>query len=248
MKRPMVIGHRGLCGEAEPENTLKAFKKALESGAEAVEIDVRLTKDKVPIVMHDDDVNRTTNGKGLVDELTLKEIKLLDAGDGEQVPTLQEVVNLINGKAKLIIELKTFSSLRKVAKIIKRNKIESSTTVISFGHLLTKIFKKMCPGVKTGVLFVALPIDPLRAVEEADADYLVSYYQTIIAGSMLYKRIIKKAGKKNIGVIACTVHEKDKMSPKQIQQLAGLGVSGIIANKPEFAINALNEKKSFLKW
>ena len=97
---PSVIGHRGAYNSA-PENTLIAFRKAAQLGARWVEIDVRLSSDKVPVIFHDNEVNRTTNGQGPVGTLTLKSLKKLDAGSyyhtdfsGEKIPTLLETISL----------------------------------------------------------------------------------------------------------------------------------------------------------
>ena len=96
------IGHRGARAYA-PENTLRSFARALELGVNAIEFDVRQTKDGQLIVMHDDKVDRTTTGKGLVKDLSLKEIKELDAGDGERVPAFGEALDFIGGKVDRIL-------------------------------------------------------------------------------------------------------------------------------------------------
>ncbi len=115
MNKPLVIGHRGACAYA-PENTLAAFNLAFEMGADGVELDVTLTQDGVPVVIHDDTVNRTSDGRGLVEEMPLAELKHLDFGkwldskfSGERIPTLAEVLeNLPPGKI-VNIELKTLA-------------------------------------------------------------------------------------------------------------------------------------------
>ncbi len=99
------IGHRGAKAYA-PENTLASFKKALEIGVDAVELDVRKTKDTQLVVIHDADVKRTTNGEGLVNDFTLKEIKSFDAGGGEKIPTFEEALDFLDKKVKVFVELK----------------------------------------------------------------------------------------------------------------------------------------------
>lgn len=101
----MLMGHRG-AKALEPENTLLSIKRALEIGVDAVEIDVHLTKDQEIVVIHDSTVDRTTNRTGPVGSYTLEDIRKLDAGKGEKIPTLVEVIGLTKGKAKLVIELK----------------------------------------------------------------------------------------------------------------------------------------------
>ena len=101
----IVTSHRG-AGFLEPENTLRAIRRAIALGADQVEIDVQLTRDGRLVLMHDATVDRTTNGTGAVADLTLDEIRQLDAGQGEQVPTLDEVLTLTDGKITPQIELK----------------------------------------------------------------------------------------------------------------------------------------------
>ncbi|WP_109831979.1 glycerophosphodiester phosphodiesterase [Reichenbachiella versicolor] len=108
-----VVGHKGASGYA-PENTLASFQKAIDLGADMIEIDVHYTKDGEVVVFHDEEVSRTTNGQGLIHEFTLEEVKQLDAGSwfdpayaGEEIPTLEETLDLIHGKLECIIDIKS---------------------------------------------------------------------------------------------------------------------------------------------
>lgn len=101
----LIFAHRGSSG-TEPENTIRAFRQAIADRADGVELDVHMSSDGVPVVIHDRDVSRTTKGRGNVDELNLGTIKGLDAGNGERVPTLTEVLHLLAGKLKLYVEVK----------------------------------------------------------------------------------------------------------------------------------------------
>ncbi|MDP6506872.1 MAG: glycerophosphodiester phosphodiesterase family protein, partial [Planctomycetota bacterium] len=100
-----VVGHRG-CRGLEPENTLRAFRRGIEIGCDYVETDVRLSLDGQLVIMHDDTVDRTTNGSGKIAELSFEEIRSLDAGEGEQVPTLAEVLETTGRNVQLLCELK----------------------------------------------------------------------------------------------------------------------------------------------
>ena len=100
-----IMGHRGAPAD-EPENTLRSFRRALAVGVAAVELDVQLTKDGRLAVIHDETLDRTTNGRGPVQDFTLAELKRLDAGRGEPVPSLEEVFDLVQGQADLVVELK----------------------------------------------------------------------------------------------------------------------------------------------
>ena len=101
----LKIGHRGAPVYA-PENTLRSFKKALEMGVDSVEFDIRRTKDDVLVVLHDATLERTTNGAGFLRDRTLQEVRVLDAGEGERVPTLAEALEFLKGKTRVTIELK----------------------------------------------------------------------------------------------------------------------------------------------
>ncbi|MCL7455038.1 MAG: hypothetical protein M8467_18535, partial [Anaerolineae bacterium] len=94
------IAHRG-ASAYEPENTLRAFERAIQMGATMLELDVHLSRDGYPVVLHDPDLSRTTGGTGQVSEWNLAELRRLDAGQGERVPTLAEVVDLARGRAQL---------------------------------------------------------------------------------------------------------------------------------------------------
>ena len=117
----LLIGHRG-ASACVPENTLASFLKAVELGCDAVEMDVHLSQDGVPVVIHDDTVNRTTDGKGRVENLTLAQLQLLDAGSGECIPTLQEVLDALRGKVRhVFIEIKDKALAVPVARLIAEN-------------------------------------------------------------------------------------------------------------------------------
>jgi len=117
----IIMGHRGAAA-LEPENTLLSIGRAIEIGVNAVEIDVRLSKDKEIVVMHDSTLDRTTDGTGPVCNFTIDELKKLDAGNGQRIPTLQEVIDFIDNKVELVIELKEEGTFKSVYKLIKRNK------------------------------------------------------------------------------------------------------------------------------
>lgn len=152
-----VIAHRG-ASFFEPENTIRAIEKAIKMGADFVEVDVRMSKDNKPVIMHDPDVNRTTNGKGFVKDYTLQELKKLDAGyqnskfwsrehemfeasqsidcdsrkneifagNGETIPTLDEVISCVNDRVGLVIEIKEPGTEGKILEKINENDLENT--------------------------------------------------------------------------------------------------------------------------
>ena len=147
-----IVGHRGAAGYA-PENTLLSFQAAMDSGCDKVEMDIRVTKDGHAVVIHDATVDRTTNGKGPVLAKTLEEIKRLECGKGQKIPTLREVVDLCKNRIRLIIELKEFGASKAVSEILEENDLTGSSLVISFDAGIVGEMKETNPQIKLGLLF-----------------------------------------------------------------------------------------------
>jgi glycerophosphoryl diester phosphodiesterase len=147
----IIVGHRGACGHA-PENTLKSFAKAVEMGCQRVEFDVHLSRDGVPVVIHDDTLDRSTNGKGPVRSLTLAELKRLDAGEGESIPTLTEVMDFCREKVDLQIELKGQGCPPAVADLLSKRWDPKRVVVTSFDLSMLAEFAVIMPGIAVGLL------------------------------------------------------------------------------------------------
>ncbi len=174
-RRPLNFGHRG-ANVAAPENTLAAFQKARELGADGIELDVMLCADGEPVVIHDFTVDRTTNGRGRVEELPLAQLKALDAGGwfgpefaGERIPTLREVLEWAADELLLNIELKNFR-LRsdgleaKVVALIREYRLHSRVMLSSFNPLALRRAKGLARELHTGLLYApGLPIYLRRA-------------------------------------------------------------------------------------
>lgn len=146
-----IVGHRGACGHA-PENTLRSFAKAIALGCQRVELDIHLSADRVPVVIHDQTVDRTTNGKGAVRELTLAQLKSLEAGEKESIPTLLEVMDLCRGRAELQIELKEPDSPPPVAGLIREYWEPEKAVITSFQLSLLDAFAALMPHIPRGLL------------------------------------------------------------------------------------------------
>ena len=112
---PAIVAHRG-ASSSHPENTLQSYEAALDAGADVIECDVRVSRDGIAVIMHDEDVGRTTDGEGFVNELTLAELKRLDASKGlgqrSEIPTLREVLELADGRAGINVEIKNMPGER----------------------------------------------------------------------------------------------------------------------------------------
>jgi len=217
------MGHRG-AKALEPENTLLSIRRAMEIGVDAVEIDVHLTKDKEVVVIHDSTVDRTTNGKGPVGSYTLEEIKKLDAGKGEKIPTLKEVIEFVKDKVRLIIELKEEGTEDKVVGLIKGYNMFDSAYIISFWHMLVKKIKEMDSRIKTGVLLVGCPVDACIA-RSASADALVMNYAFVSKG------LVDKAHQEGLKVFIWNIDDRDMLKP-----YLDMGVDGIGSNDPRILV------------
>ena len=169
-----IMGHRGSRNEA-PENTLKGFQHAINHGATAMELDIHLTDDGEIVVIHDDTLERTTNGTGKVLDKSLEELKELDAGEGEKIPTLTEALELLCSQdIETQIEIKaagteglTADILRKMVK--KYPRMEGRLIVISFNHFWLRSFHEMAPEFPCGCLLYGLPMNGAEVVEAAGA-------------------------------------------------------------------------------
>lgn len=170
-----IMGHRGTPRE-EPENTLRSLRRALEIGVDAVEVDVHLSRDGRVVVIHDDTVDRTTNGHGRVRDLTFAELRKLDAGKGERLPSLEEVIDLVRGRAHLVVEVKDPAAGLPVLRIFQEREIFPEAHVISFWHPLVKALKEQEPRLRTGILLVGCPVDPAGLAQAAKAEALVLNY------------------------------------------------------------------------
>ena len=146
----IVLGHRGFSGKF-PENSLLAFKKAIEAGADGVELDVWLTKDGRVIVMHDETIDRTSDMSGRQKDMTLEELKRADIGGGERIPTLEEVFEVLPENALVNVELKDRDAVEEVAKIVKENNPER-VLISSFDIEALKEYRKHDGETRIGLL------------------------------------------------------------------------------------------------
>ncbi|MFF7202831.1 glycerophosphodiester phosphodiesterase [Streptomyces sp. NPDC008141] len=142
----LTIGHRGVMG-VEPENTLRSFVRAERAGMDAIELDLHLSKDGALVVMHDADVDRTTDGKGPVADKTLAELRELDAGQGERVPVFEEVLDAVH--APLQAEIKDIAAARALAEVMRKRDLVHRVTVSSFHDDAVAEIASLVPGVRT---------------------------------------------------------------------------------------------------
>ncbi|HUJ84928.1 MAG TPA: glycerophosphodiester phosphodiesterase family protein [Candidatus Acidoferrales bacterium] len=219
------IGHRGARAYA-PENTLTSFKKALEIGVDAIELDVRKTKDNQLVVIHDDNVKRTTNGDGLVCELTLKEIKGFSAEGGEKIPTLEEALDFLDNKVKVLVELKEEGIEKQVLSVIHERDLEKNVVITSFSETALKEVRELNDKVETGLIY-AKHKNPLKAALDLKANYLVALYRFVHTAN------VEKAHENGLKVVVWTIN-----NPEEVEAYIKKGVDGIASDKPDILMKA----------
>ena len=216
-----IIAHRGARIE-EPENTLRAIKRAFECSADAVEIDVRLSKDHEIVVIHDDTLERTTNGSGKVDEKTLNQLRSLDAGKGEKIPMLSEVLLLAKERGiKVVIELKEVDMEKLAVQEIVEAEMEKSVIISSFFHHSLLKIKELAPTIKTGVILSSLPVFPVKLALDAKADIIFQRYPRID------REYIEEASRNGIAIYLWTIN-----TIEDFERVRELGVLGVVTDNP----------------
>jgi glycerophosphoryl diester phosphodiesterase len=220
-----IMGHRGAAAY-EPENTLRSIRTALAMGVAAVEIDVQLTRDNELAVIHDGTVDRTTNGSGAVRDFTLAELKKLDAGKGEAIPSLAEVVEEVAGKAHLVVEVKDPEAAPALVKFFQARNIFDRTHVISFWHPAVKALKEQEPRLRTGVLLVGCPADPVGLARAALAEALVLHYGYVTPD------LVKAAHAAGLLVYIWNIDDVETLKPYLALNLDGIG-----SNRPDILVN-----------
>lgn len=221
------IGHRGAKGYA-PENTLLAFKKAIGLGIDMIEVDVRKCKSGELIAFHDPTLGRMTDGRGRISQKTLEQLKKSKIiGEGqEKIPTLREVLDLVNRKTCICIDIKSRGVAGLLAKLIKEyltrgwrpeNFLACSRIV---GEL--KNFKKLCPNIRIGLLFSAFPFGKIRLAKKINAYSLhpIRFFSS--------EKIIERAHEEGLKVFSWTIN-----NPEKIEKMKKMGVDGIISNFPD---------------
>jgi glycerophosphoryl diester phosphodiesterase len=223
------IGHRGAKFYA-PENTIRSFLEALKRGAEAIEFDVRKTKDKKLVVFHDKKVDKLTDKKGDIGEYTLKELSFLKV-QKEPIPTLKDVLDFClkqKNLKKILIELKVSGVEKMVLNEVKKRNLCEKIVLSSFFNLPLKTIKRIDSKVETGWVYIASS-NPLRTALNLKADYLIPFYRVCTT------RLVKDAHKNGIKVFVWTINTE-----KRARLFVKRGVDGIITDKPDVIKKVLN--------
>ena len=231
-----VWAHRGF-SYAYPENTRAAFLAALELGVAGIEFDIHFTRDRQIVVIHDEQLERSTNGHGLVVDHTLAELKSLDAGSwfdpafaGETIPTLEEVLDLVAAwgePVSLNIEIKSgmvqYPGLEIEAyRMVQAKGLEQQVIFSSFNHFVLRDLKEAYPEARIGLLYMEGLVDPWRYGQYLEAEALHPYFLSFDAS------VVKEAHQHGIKINTFTVNEE-----MDLRRLAEWGVDAVITDRPD---------------
>lgn len=227
---PLIIAHRGASAYA-PENTLRAFQLAIEQGAQMIELDLHTSRDGHVVVIHDETLNHTTNLKGRVDQFTLAELKRADAGKGERLPTLDEVLDLTTGKVKLYLEIKDPRAAVPTLRTIRARRCQGEMLLASFDIALMRQLGNEVRDVELGVILGTESLNPMVRYREAfpwlalrTLNYQVLCMQVELCFGYL-ARHVKASGKRLFVWTADSERQYARMTDRK--------VDGIVTNRPD---------------
>ncbi|MFE6774992.1 glycerophosphodiester phosphodiesterase [Streptomyces sp. NPDC057702] len=215
----LTIGHRGVMG-VEPENTLRSFVRADHEGLDVIELDLHLSKDGALVVMHDAEVDRTTDGSGAIRDLTLAELRGLDAGQGERVPVFEEVVDAV--KAPIQAEIKDAAAARALADVLTARDLTERVEVISFHDEAVAEMATLLPGVRTGLVASRYGLDVIDRALDARAGLLALNIRRLTL------ELVDRAHAADLRVTAWTVN-----TPEHLKIARGMGLDGVTTDYPE---------------
>jgi glycerophosphoryl diester phosphodiesterase len=257
---PLIIGHRGASAVA-PENTLAAFSRAIRDGADGIEFDVRLSCDRVPVVIHDATLKRTGLIDRLVGELTSAELQEIDVGSwfggrvqspevcfsGERLPALAQVFELFSANIGLLyVEMKCDARegaalATAVVKLVREFRIADRVVVESFDLSAIAEIKKIDKGIRTAALFeprLSRPISTVRRSTMVDLARQHDAEEIALHHSLAGSRVIEKAKQEGLDIVVWTVDD-----PEWITRARALGVKAVITNKPAMMVEHRNASR-----
>lgn len=241
--KPMVIGHRGMKKSA-PENTMAAFKAAMEQGAEAIELDIHKARTGEIVVIHDADVARTTDGTGSVPDMTWEQLQKVSAGSrfgpefaSERIPLLSDVLKLVNGKIVINIEVKNWPKRYPgidddLIAMLKTYPYPDKIVISSFDHELLRSIHDKAPQYKLAVLDSAILLDPKDYATKIGATYWHPDFHTLRAD------VVQRARNAGLKVNVWTVNKPDEWA-----EAINMGVDGICTDDPKGLATYLSTTK-----
>ncbi|MBI2426417.1 MAG: hypothetical protein HYV34_01090 [Candidatus Kerfeldbacteria bacterium] len=220
------VGHRGSAGH-EPENTLRSFENAIALGCDAAECDVRLTRDRVPVVIHDATVNSATGGNGEIRGMTLANLRTFRIGD-QHIPTLAEVLACVKGRMRIILELKEKRITRDVLRVVTQADMLGDTVFSSFAHQDLWTIRVKNRHAQIGLLFSRLTRSFFRVPFIVGKAKVFGAREVHVDYHIISPELIQRAHDARVRVFAWTVNE-----PEDIEKLKIMGIDGIMSDYPE---------------
>jgi glycerophosphoryl diester phosphodiesterase len=222
----LKIAHRGASGY-EPDNTIRAFDKAIELGADMIELDINLSSDGVPVVIHDRQIEGTP-----VTELALSELKRFDVGKGERIPTFQEAIDCVKGRCRLYIELKGEGTEQPVIDLVRKNGMDREVIIASFDPAKVRRSKELASNLIVSVLTGKRDIDFVALAREAKADCIHFCWERHTSPHTLLTDELMKICRDN-GLKVVIWHEE---RPEEIREIVKRDIYGICSNLPDLLI------------
>lgn len=204
----------------EPENTLRSFVAAEQGGLDVIELDLHLSKDGALVVMHDADVDRTTDGTGPIAERTLGELRTLDAGRGERVPVFEEVLDAV--RSPIQAEIKDLAAARALAEVMHRRNLVERVEVSSFHDEAIAEIARLVPGVRTALIASRFGPDVVERATEAGAETVCLNIRRLTL------EVVEAARKADLRIIGWVVNTQD-----QLRLVRALGLDGATTDYPE---------------
>lgn len=226
----LVIAHRG-ASAYEPENTFAAFNKAIAMGADALELDIRRSKDRIPVVIHDEDLKRIAGIDRKVSDLVLGEIKEVKVFGKERIPTLDEVLSEFGNKIPLFIEVKDEGIEDKIVESINAYKVYDNVLIISFNYNVLSKIKELLSKIDIGLLTYRYPL-PLNEATMLKAFAILPRY------NLVNPRVVKEAHAKNLKIYTWTINDVS-IALKVISY----GVDGFATDDPAIKSSIHKQKK-----
>ncbi len=223
----LLIGHRGAAG-LEPENTLPSFERAVELGVSAVELDVHVVANEL-FVIHDETLDRTTNGAGPVADLSPAELRTLDAGNGAAIPTLAQVLEVIPHEVGINVELKGIGTAAPAIAFIEQLTDERTILLSSFRHEELTTARTLSSTVPIAPLFGRKSRNMFDVAEKLDA------WSVNVSSKLASRELIDDAHELGYRVLVYTVND-----PDDAQRLHDYGVDGLFTDRPDLLNSALN--------
>jgi len=233
-----IIAHRG-ASAYEPENTMRAFERALALGADWVELDVRLTVDGHAVASHADDLAEATDGQGLISRSTLAQVRACNAGKGEGVPALAEVLERFRGRLGLYLELKAAGTPAAAAALLRAAGVSDNVALASFDEEIVREAGALCPDIPTAILTGETDVDLVALGRRCRARFIHLCWEQAAPSphELVSAELISHLNDRGFEVVVW--HEE---RPEELQHLVRLPVWGICTNTPDVLARILSER------